>query len=90
MCHFGLRNQCSKHSECDYITDGMCCFDGCRRRCATPKGFPSRIEGICRATSETEMAYSVKFELELNSRGGSRPPDNVEFTEDGKDTFQEL
>ena len=47
-CHFGLRNQCSNHSECDYIQDGMCCFDGCRRRCATPKGFPSRIEGIRR------------------------------------------
>ncbi|XP_078377512.1 uncharacterized protein LOC144660683 isoform X1 [Oculina patagonica] len=44
-CHFGLRNQCSNNSECSYIKGGRCCFDGCRRRCAAPEGFPSRIEG---------------------------------------------
>ena len=44
LCHMGLKNLCSNDSECNYIDGGVCCFDGCRRRCATSDSFPDRLE----------------------------------------------
>ena len=44
LCHMGLKNLCSNDTECNYIDGGVCCFDGCRRRCATSDSFPDRLE----------------------------------------------
>ena len=44
LCHMGLKNLCSNDTECNYIDGGVCCFDGCRRRCATSESFPDRLE----------------------------------------------
>lgn len=42
-CHIGLLGQCSNDSDCSYIQGGLCCYDGCRRRCATPGGFSDSL-----------------------------------------------
>ena len=44
LCHMGLKNLCSNDTDCNYIDGGVCCFDGCRRRCATSDSFPDRLE----------------------------------------------
>ncbi|KAJ7380107.1 hypothetical protein OS493_010818 [Desmophyllum pertusum] len=43
-CHLTLRNQCSNHVDCSYDPNGLCCYDGCRRRCATLGGFISELQ----------------------------------------------
>lgn len=69
-CHLGLRNQCFHDSECSFIQDGVCCFDGCRRRCATSDNFPDRLEsarpGRCPNLTKPEFCIADADECEFD------------------------
>lgn len=77
-CHIGLRAQCSSKSDCTHVSGGLCCFDGCRRRCATARGFEARLESkVCCYTLELwplkawcfciKMAKSANFYTHPNT-----------------------
>jgi len=70
-CHMGLANQCSSDSQCSYIVGGACCFDGCRRRCATADQFPDRLEtarpGSCPNLTVPQFCIADANECEFDA-----------------------